>query len=255
MPDHTKFIIDKLLKKKVIRPVKIFISRVFSGLFTFFAISFYATAAFFLLAGISGHQILLSIGASLLIFAIFFTYMAVQIQESIKPKYSIQHHKDIRACRDILEKVEGHIKNNRIGPLERKNIYRTMKKELRNAGKIAKKIDEILKHASRLTQELTSVSHETSATDHAQDKNDDYLVEKIASQKNDIDRLNERAQHLKEQIAKLRLNFNSIYTKLTLLDTEDTDNYDKIETEIQKILDFKLQTAQFEKELDKEYDA
>ena len=78
------------------------------------------------------------------------------------------------------------------------------------------------------------------------------ILEKLEEQKGNIIKLKERQASLSGQISLLKSNFNSVYTKITLLDTTDKVGFDEIETEIHKILDFKLKVSNYEEQLDRE---
>ncbi|HQJ07220.1 MAG TPA: hypothetical protein PLI57_12685, partial [Spirochaetota bacterium] len=78
------------------------------------------------------------------------------------------------------------------------------------------------------------------------------LVKSLSDQLENIKKIKETDKILRNQLTKIKLNLNSIYSKILVIDINDKTNFDRIESDIQKILDRKIMVSKFEKELDDE---
>jgi DNA repair ATPase RecN len=134
---------------------------------------------------------------------------------------------------------------------ELKGIYSKMLSEYENAKKISVKINEINKMLSDPDWDLDKIQKNIQ---REKDKipQDPKRLERMYEMHSHIQQLHEKKSRLCNQISDLNISFQTIYTKLTLLDIQEESNFDEIETEIRRILDFKLKVDQYEEKLDRE---
>jgi predicted RNase H-like nuclease (RuvC/YqgF family) len=160
-----------------------------------------------------------------------------------------KYYSDIKNCEIILSKIKNTVKKNNISEL--KDIYKQLQDELKNGKKIAKKIDSINESLREPDWNLDKLNQRIKKEESTDPVNLERL-EKLKEMKEQILRLKNRRLQFINQISDLALSFQTIYTKMALLDSEDFNSFDQIETEIQKILDFKLKVSEFEEELNDE---
>lgn len=180
------------------------------------------------------------IPSGILLFIVFFI---INILDSSKKNYV---NKELQENKELLEQIKKFINENN----KFKNEFSSMLKDL----------NEGLKDAKKIADKICSIEK----TLRKKDWDSDYIEKKLKSakteiekkrlteQKDNINKLIELQNKLIEQLLNIKHTFNSVYTKLTLLDTSNRIEFDSVETEIKKILDFKLKVVKYEEELDKE---
>ena len=164
------------------------------------------------------------------------------------PDLSKKHYinKEIKECEELLSQIKKFVNEND----KLKNEFRTIVKDLndglKDAKNLAEKIYGIEKTLSKKEWDIDYVEKKL--------KNATSEIEKkrLTEQKDNINKLLELQAKLIDQLLSIKHTFNSVYTKLTLLDTSNKIEFDAVETEIKKVFDFKLKVAKYEEELDKE---
>jgi hypothetical protein len=233
------------VKKTVVSTVK----KIFAGIFGFLAFAFTGFAALFFLVKIPYVGTLIGVGVFFICLAVAMVILTAAMLRS-GGSISKVHSADIAECEKLLKKIKFQIDNQKLKN-EFSDIFATLSKELVNAKKIAFKINSIQKTLRLPEWDLNEVTIKINSETKKANANQ-TLLQKLNEQKENILKLKNRQTELTDQITMLKANFNSIYTKITLLDTTDKVGFDEIETEIHKILDFKLKVSNFEDELDRE---
>jgi hypothetical protein len=237
--------------KKVQKTMITTIKKILAGVFGFFSFAFICFSVLFYLVKIPG------VGTPFIGVGIFFSCLAIamfilsifMLKTSSGTGISKLHYSEIHESERLLQKIKIQLDSQNIKN-EFVNIYNTLSNELENAKKIAVKIDDIQKTLKAPEWDINEVVIKIDTENRKQNPNQGILV-KLNEQKENISKLKQRQEELSNQITLLKTNFNSIYTKITLLDTTDRVSFDQIETEIQKMLDFKLKVSKYEEELDK----
>jgi hypothetical protein len=168
--------------------------------------------------------------------------------KSIKSKN--KHLNDLKSAEKILNNIRENFKKGKMKD-ELKNIYSKMQSEFENAKRISKKIDEINNILNDPDWDLNRIQVNINNEKNSINQ-DPKRLERMYEMQVQIRQLHERKTRLCNQISDLNIGFQTIYTKLTLLDIQEKNNFDEIETDIQRILDFKLKVEQNEDRLDKE---
>jgi len=199
----------------------------------FFSIKVLPIAIFFI--GISG-------GLLLLMFLV-----------SKIPDFSKRHYvsKEIKECENLLNEIKGYINNNESLKNEFKTIIKDLNDGLKQAKDIASKIYNIEKTLQKKDWNILLIEKKIKQEETKPNKNE-IDIKKLIEQKDNIKKLTDLQNNLISQLSSIKHTFNSVYTKLTLLDTSKKADFDSVETEIKKVLDFKLKVTEYEKELDKE---
>jgi hypothetical protein len=233
----------KKVKKTVVSTIK----KIFAGIFGFFTFVFAGFSVLFYLIKIPG--IGFGLGVFFTVLSACMLALAIILLISIKGSSSKTHYSDINDCEKLLQKIKIQIDSQNVKD-DFLNIYNTLFNELQNAKLIAKKIDDIQKTLKTPEWDVNEVMLKIEIESKKPNSNP-AILEKLAEQKENISKLKKRQDDLSNEITLLKANFNSIYTKITLLDTTDKVSFDQIETDIQKMLDFKLKVSKYEEELDK----
>ncbi|HQB60790.1 MAG TPA: hypothetical protein PK899_03920, partial [Spirochaetota bacterium] len=160
------------------------------------------------------------------------------------------HNKELKACREIHDKIVAYLKGSKIQN-ELQSYRSTIKDELDNAKTVAAKIDDVAKTLKRKEWDEDIVKERLS-DEEKKSSPDVYLVKSLSDQLENIKKIKETDKILRNQLTKIKLNLNSIYSKILVIDINDKTNFDRIESDIQKILDRKIMVSKFEKELDDE---
>jgi|GEM_PF-3384275 len=245
-------IVDSIISDKTIKKAGIFITNVVSIMLSFISALFFASSALFVILGLTtSFPLFFGLSIFLVIPAIFILVVSINLKKGNLKNYSKKHFKEIKDCENILQRVKDHLKNEKISRNEYKHIYGSMKKELKNAKDVAKKIDVIIKALRSPDYSINAIESRIKEEENKDPKNE-AIIKTLKEQVKNIKKLEERVKDLQDHISNLKLNFNSIFTKVTLLGTESKVGIDDVETEIQKILNFKMNVAKFEEELAKE---
>ena len=169
-------------------------------------------------------------------------------RQSVKMKSD--HIKDLKSAEKILSKVKNYIKKGNLKQ-DMKGIYLKMQSEYDRAKKTVSKINEINDmlndpdwNPDRIEKNIRKEENNINQ--------DPKRIERMREMLNHIKQLMERKSRLINQISDLNISFQTIYTKLTLLNIQEENNFDEIETEIQRILDFQLKVDEYEDKLDRE---
>ena len=160
------------------------------------------------------------------------------------------HISDMKSAERILNKTKEYAKKGSLKE-ELKGIYSKMQSEYENAKKISLKINEINKMLSEPDWDLDKIKK---SIQQEKNKNpqDPKRLERMYEMLGHVQQLYERKSRMCNQISDLNISFQTIYTKLTLLDIQEEGNFDEIESEIQRILDFQLKVDKYEDKLDRE---
>lgn len=161
-----------------------------------------------------------------------------------------KYYEDLKACEDILKKIKNYSNDKNIN-IYLKKTYSILQEEFEKAKKISEKIDLI---DDILTSPYWNIDkiNQRIQKESENNPNDTTRLAKLNEMKEHILKLKEKETKLNNHISDLSLNFHTIFTKITLLDNEEKVNFDEIETEIQKILDYKLKVSEYEEKLDDE---
>jgi hypothetical protein len=164
--------------------------------------------------------------------------------------YKNTHLTDLKSAERILHKIKEYLKKEKLKD-ELKSIYSKMLKEYENAKKISIKITEI---NNILNDEDWNLNKINKNIEDEKNKitQDPKRLDRMYEMRSHVQQLIERKERLANQISDLNMSFQTIYTKITLLDIQSENSFDEIETEIQRILDFKLKVDHYEDKLDKE---
>lgn len=160
------------------------------------------------------------------------------------------HNKDLKECKELYNKIVVCLKKSKIKN-ELQSYGSTIKDELENAKIVAAKISDvskILKHK----EWNEDIVNDRLSDEEKKSSPDVYLVKSLAEQLENIKKIKGTDKTLRDQLTKIKLNLNSIYAKILVIDTNDKTNFDRIESDIQEILDRKIMVSKFEKELDDE---
>lgn len=160
------------------------------------------------------------------------------------------HNKDLKECKELYNKIVVCFKKSKIKN-ELQSYGSTIKDELENAKIVAAKISDvskILKHK----EWNEDIVNDRLSDEEKKSSPDVYLVKSLAEQLENIKKIKGTDKTLRDQLTKIKLNLNSIYAKILVIDTNDKTNFDRIESDIQEILDRKIMVSKFEKELDDE---
>jgi hypothetical protein len=226
--------------------------KVLAGLFGFFSVGFGGLTALFTVLGFTAHPGFLAGTAFFGIVTAFFVILVIAMLRTGTPTAGKSHYEDIATCETLLKRIDDVLDNQQIKS-EFGHIHSKLKKELKNARPVAKKIDGIVKTMQASEWNMDAVTARLNAEKDKIIPNE-AMVAKLEDQLSNIGILKNREQKMRDELAMLRQDFNSIYTKLTLLDTTERVAFDAIETEIQKILDRKLRVQKFEDQLDEGLD-
>ncbi len=233
---------------RILKKASGFLSKVISRILGFSSAVLFICSLAFLIGGFTSFKIFFPISVLFIIPAIFFAFFAYKINREAYG-YSKQHYVDIKSCQNILQKIKDQYGNEKkISKEEFNHIFDSMKKELKNARVTTKKIDSIISVMKTPDFDLLRIDKKISEEKIKVDP-DENRIKTLMEQKENIKVIEKRVKNLQDEISNLRLNFNSIFTKLTLINTRSKTNYDEIETDIQKILDFKLHVSKYEEEL------
>jgi DNA repair exonuclease SbcCD ATPase subunit len=248
MSDKFFSILNNFLPKHTINKASGLIAKILSVITGIAAFCFFSGAATFLILGILAFKPLLA-------FSIFFAVPAVIltiISYKLTGKYinfSNTQHKDLKECVKILKDVKNFLKSGNVEKKEADHIYRTMHDELKNVKLLSGKIDEAIKNMSSQDYDVVKLAKRINDL-KGKEPIDESLIKRLYEQKENVLLVEEKIKKIREQISNVRLFFNSIYTKLTLISTVDNkDSFDAVETEIQKMLNFKLNVSKFSEEL------
>lgn len=158
--------------------------------------------------------------------------------------------KDVKECEDIYNKICALIKSSKL-KTEFGYLSKQLKEDIKDAKNISRKLDRLDRVLSKTDWDITTIDRNI-ALEERKDIPDVYLIKNLVNQKENVVKMHETEKKLVDMLNKIKQNLNSIYTKLTIVDTQDKIKMDEIETDIQKILDRKLMVSKFEEELDKE---
>jgi hypothetical protein len=241
MGDIDKFIANtgekaKYLFKKVTGFLSMgasFVFLCFSVLFTF--VSFPTVGNIF-----AGLGLVLFIPAVLLFLIGFFLIRSLDTSKIF--------FRDYHQCKTIYKKINIYINQKNLKS-EYKGVKGQLDSKMKEAEELVKKINEINKTFRSKDWDLKFINGKI-LEENRKSNSDNNMITKLQEQIGNIKTLKEREDKLSNEIANLKYNLNSIYTKMTVLDTDIKDKKDEIELEFQKILDHKLKVSQYEKELD-----
>lgn len=169
------------------------------------------------------------------------------------PDFSSKHYvrKEIKECENLFEQIKKYINSNDKLKSEFKNIIKELNDGLKQAKELANKIYNIDNTLRKKDWDISSITNKINKEQSKIDK-DQMTINRLLEHKNNIEKLTNLQNSLINQLSGIKHTFNSVYAKITLLDTSSKASFDSVETEIQKILDFKLKVAKYEEELDKE---
>lgn len=234
--------------KRIGRSVISTVKKTFIGIFTFLTITLSGLAAMFFFMNFPlSTAIGIFFGFLALAFLIADVSILVSLSGSSEDDYN--YRKEIISCEKTLVNLKRFI-NSQPNKDEYINIYNSLNQSLENAKLSSKKIDNIRTTLKNKDWNIDYIEKQIS-NEFLKSNKDKNLIDKLNEQKENINKLKEREEQLITKLALLKTNFNSIYTKITLLSTSDGEknSFDEIETEIQKNLDFKLKVSQYEEEL------
>jgi hypothetical protein len=242
--------VNNIINENTIKKAGSIISNIVSGIIAGIAIIFLIGAASLVVAGLTtGIPFFYFPAVFLGLIGILAGIGAYKVKSGLFIKdMSKDHYKDYKACEDILKRVKSQLSNEDIDKNEYSHICDTMKKELKEARIIINKIDNInatLKSPDCDTSKIIKKINE----EKSNSPSDEKLINTLENHIENINKLKAHEKKLREEISNLRFNFNSVYTKLTLIGTQSKTKFTDIETDIQKILDFKLEVNKYEEEL------
>ena len=247
---------DKITKdiKNLGNSVVTTVKKVLIGVFTFFTI---AISGISLMLFFSGHPVGFAVGIFFGFLALAFLVSAIAIYMSLKEsgnESTTNYRKEINSCQKVLDNLKKFM-NNQTNRNEYLPIYNSLLESLNNAKLLSKKIDSIRDTMKGREWNINYINEQIS-NERTKPNSDMRVVSQLEEQRVNIEKLKERERELLNKLSLLKTNFNSIYTKITLLATSDTGraSFDEIETEIKKNLDFELKVSQYEKELDRGVD-
>jgi uncharacterized membrane protein len=246
MPDKFFSLFNNFFSHQVINKAHGLITKILTIIFGFAAVCFFSGAITFLILGIIAFRPFLAL-------SVFFTVPAVILiiisYKFANKNYSNSHIKDVKECHRILKNVKNQLKSGHVGKNEAGHIYKTMNAELKNVKILSDKISRAIKNMKSPDYDVVILTKRIKDLKEKEPV-DESLINRLNEQKENVLHVEEKIRKTKEQIANLRLFFNSIYTKLTLISTKtDRNSFDDVETEIQKMLNFKLNVSKFEDDL------
>ncbi|OHD11686.1 MAG: hypothetical protein A2086_11895 [Spirochaetes bacterium GWD1_27_9] len=238
--------------KKIGKSVVSVTRKVFGGISLFLTFLFAGLSALFFVVDFPVVHNIIGLGIFFAFIGAGFLVLSILLFKGSGNLEGKAHHADVKTCKELLKKIRIYLKSENIN-IEFSDTYIRLKEQLENSKILAKRIDNILKITKSKdwdTEEIINrISYESKKTEVDRD-----LIKKLTEQKENIIKIKEKENNLRKQLSNLKTNFNSIYTKLTVLDTTNQVDVDKIEEEIQKTLDFKLKVSKYEEELKKDFE-
>ncbi|HOJ64209.1 MAG TPA: hypothetical protein PLE45_07285 [Spirochaetota bacterium] len=169
------------------------------------------------------------------------------------PDFSRKHYvaKEIKECENLFNEIKKYINDNDKIKAEFKGIIKDLNEGIKQAKDLANRIYSIENTLAKKDWDISYITNKIKKEESKSDK-DEMILKRLMEQKDNINKLTNLQNNFINQLSGIKHTFNSVYTKLTLIDTSNRADFDSVETEIQKILDFKLKVAKYEEELDKE---
>ncbi len=162
-----------------------------------------------------------------------------------------KHHDDLKSFTDVLNKIKEFIEKNPKNS-ELKHIYQSLQKEMDHAGEISERLDMINKTLDDPYWDMTGIN-ERIKNEENKSPVDHGRLDRLNEMKEHVIKLKEKKEKLEGSIGDLALSFQTIFTKMTLVDNYDRASFDEIETEIKKILDHQIKVSEYEEKLEKEF--
>ncbi len=242
--------VENIINEKTIKKAGNIITNIVAGILAFVSVLFIISAGVFITAALTTGlpffyvpSVFLGITGIIIGIGSYRTKKGILIKNR-----SRDHYRDYRSCEDILKSVKFQMKTDRISREEYHHIFDTMKKELAEAKIIVTKIDNIGKTLKSPDCNVAVIDGRI-REEKSKDPANENLVKTLENHRENVIKLENHEKKLRDQISNLKFNFNSVFTKLTLLDTQSRPKFDDIETDLQKILDFKLEVSRYEDEL------
>ncbi len=164
---------------------------------------------------------------------------------SLSPEYV----KDLSEIETTVKNIDGIV--NKDGMKEEFGyISDIMHKDLQNANQIAAKLTNLNKVIeSEANDRILSEAKNKLAVAEGAPTPDDFVVKTLKEQIASIEQMKSNKVNLEMQFQKIKQNISNVYTKLIVVETNDTANKDETLSDLQKILDLKISAQKFEKDL------
>lgn len=164
---------------------------------------------------------------------------------SLSPEYV----KDLSEIETTVRKIDDLVGKERLKS-EFGYISDIMHNDLQNANQIAAKLTNLNKVIeNEASDKILSEAKNKLVTAESAPTPDDFVVKTLKEQISSIELMKSNKLNLEMQFQKIKQNISNVYTKLIVVDTNDTANKDEALSDLQKTLDLKISAQKFEKDL------
>jgi DNA repair ATPase RecN len=160
------------------------------------------------------------------------------------------HKKYFRDSERVLRKIKGLVKS-RESKERYGDLYETCRKQLQDSRNILAKIDSLYTLLRSDAWNYKRIARRLKAA-RKSSGGDSSFVDTLQQQLDNIENLTRRYNELQREITAMAIHFNTIYTKLALLNAGDRVAEDEVESDIQRVLDRELNVRKFEEELERD---